>query len=69
VYELNGEQASITLRYYRVRLKLHETNDELKIDKAHLLDALQALREGVAGGEFDEQLDKIRASRLKRNKS
>lgn len=69
VYELNGEQASISLRYYRVRLKLHETNDELTIDKAHLLDALQAIRQGVVAGEFDAQIEKIKAARIKREKS
>jgi hypothetical protein len=69
VYRLDGEQAAISLRYYRVRLTLHGNNDELSLDKTHLSDALQALREGVADGEFDAQLDKIRSARLNKPKS
>ena len=63
VYGIDGTQAKISLRYSRARLKLDDKNDELTLDKGILPDALAALREGVANGEFDDQLDKIKAKR------
>jgi hypothetical protein len=64
VYRLDGNQAAISLRYSRVRLKLDGKSDELSVDKSKLSDALAGLREGVAAGEFDDQLNKIKADRV-----
>lgn len=63
VYKIDGDQAAISLRYSRVRLKLDGKSDELSVDKSKLSDALAGLREGVAAGEFDDQLDKIKTKR------
>lgn len=63
VYRIDGEHAAISLRYSRVRLKLDRKSDELSVDKSKLSDALAGLREGVAAGEFDDQLDTIKGKR------
>lgn len=68
VYETVGTNATITLRYYRAKLKLNGNDDQLYVDAKHLKDALSALRNGVANGEFDGQLDKIRADRVNASK-
>lgn len=64
VYKIDGDQAAISVRYSRVRIKLDGKNsDELFVSKSKLSDALAGLREGVAAGEFDDQLDKIKSKR------
>lgn len=64
VYRIDGDEAAISVRYSRVRIKLDGKNsDELFVNKSKLSDALAGLREGVAAGEFDGQLDKIKANR------
>ena len=63
VYSINGSQATVSLKYYRARLRLDGQHNTLTIAKSHLPDALNALREGVANGEFDAHLNRIKASR------
>lgn len=63
VYATDGNRASISLRYARVRIKLDGKNDELAVDTKHLAEALSALRAGVIAGEFDTQLTKLQADR------
>lgn len=64
VFTTSGQSAAIVLRYYRTRLKLDGKNDQLTVDVKHLDAALNALRDAAANGEFDAQMDKIKATRV-----
>lgn len=68
VYELEGKGASIKLRYSRVSLSLGDGNKLFINDASDLAAALEFIRELVAEGRLDEQLEKIKAERVAQTK-